>query len=117
MGSPSRNRPTVGAGMRRSERLTRPWPSTVGTRARARTAVDARSARSHHEKPSVNSGAVLTSRTEAATDVYDRLAIHVAKCRPSDRPEASSTARWRPARAGHARQSEEAEKGATTREA
>ena len=83
----------------------------------ASTAVDARSASSHHEKPSVNSGAVLTSRTEAATEVNERLAIQVAKCRPSERPEASSTARWRPAMAGHARASEGAAKGATTSEA
>ena len=34
-GSPSRNRPTVGAGSERSDLLTSPWPPIVGTRASA----------------------------------------------------------------------------------
>ena len=40
------------------------------------------------EKARVKRGAVFTSRTEAATDVKDRLAIQVAKCRPRATPDA-----------------------------
>ena len=75
------------------------------------------SPRKAREKPSVKSGVVFTSRTEAATDVKDRLAIQVAKWTPRATPDATSSARVRPDRAGHERRADAAANGARSSEA
>src|SRR5207245_10144545 len=58
------------------------------------------SPRKAREKARVKSGVVFTSSTEAATDVKERLAIQVAKCRPSATPEARRRASGREDSAG-----------------
>ena len=60
---------------------------------------------------------MFTRRTEAATEVYERLAIQVAKCTAREAPEASSTARRRGERLVHEACTSPAAKGATQRAA
>src|SRR5213593_1607316 len=59
------------------------------------------SPRKTRKKARVKSGVVLTRRTEAATEVKDRLAIQVAKWTPRATPEASISARARVGSRGH----------------
>src|SRR2546425_2389525 len=61
------------------------------------------SPRKAREKVRVKSGVVFTSSTDAATDVKERLAIQVAKCRPSATPDARRRARGRGDSAGQDR--------------
>src|SRR2546426_2320813 len=69
------------------------------------------------EKVRVNSGVVFTSSTDAATDVKERLAIQVAKCRPSATPDARRRARGRGDSAGQDRRAGRAAEGARRGEA
>ncbi len=57
------------------------------------------------------SGAVLTSKTEAATEVCDRLAIQVAKCSASATPAATSSRWLRRSSAGQERRASPQAKG------
>ena len=75
------------------------------------------SPRKAREKARVKSGAVLTSRTEAATEVKDRLVIQVAKCTPSATPEATSSAPARGGSVGQERRADPAANGTSSSEA
>src|SRR5260221_1634405 len=77
-----------------SPKAMRPAPARARAMAR-RTTGEARSRRKAQEKPTAKRGAVFTSRTEAATEVYDRLATQVAKCTARAAPETSIVTRRR----------------------
>ena len=60
---------------------------------------------------------MFTSSTEEATEVYDRLAIQVAKCSARATPEAASSRRRPGASAGQERRASPQAKGARISEA
>src|SRR5688500_4782874 len=102
--APARARPdpsSDAADCAQSAAAMRAAPASATAMAAA-TAGATASPSTRREKARVKRGAVLTSRTEAATEVKDRLAIQVAKCRPRATPEAIIARRRRDDRIGHA---------------
>ncbi len=78
------------------------------------TASGGSSRRKSRDSTIAKSGAVLTSSTEAATDVCERLAIQVAKWSASATPEAASNRRARGPSVGHERRAPAAANGASS---
>src|SRR6185295_782307 len=99
-----------------SPKAMRPAPARARAMAK-RTTAEARSWRKTQEKPTAKRGAVFTSRTEAATEVYERLATQVAKCMARAAPETSSTTRRRGERLLHEDRTSPTANGATHRAA
>jgi len=82
-----------------------------------RTTRDGLSCRKRRERTMAKTGDVFTSRTDEATVVYERLAIHVAKWRARAVPAATTSSRCLRSRAGQERRASPDAKGSRSREA